>query len=219
MAHETPTVQARTRDRVGSRYAKRLRQGGRLPAIIYGHKIDPVAISVDEREILGLLHDGNHLFSIQIEGANQPETCLVRDLQFGYLGDNVVHLDFTRVDLDEEVTVHVHIRYVGEPEAAKEPGAVLNHDLTELEIVCKAGAIPDEIVVDLSNLEDSLLVSEIALPEGVRTELPEDTVLSHISYVEEEAEGEEITVAGEAEPELITEHKEDEDEAEDEEES
>lgn len=204
--HETPTLTAQQRDRIGSRYAKRLRQQGRLPAVIYGHQQDPVSIHVDEKETVALLEHGSHLVNVQL--ANGPsETCLVKELQFGYLGDNVIHVDLARVSLDEEVEVSVHLRFTGEPAAAKKPGAVLTHSITELEVICKASDIPDEIVVPIGAMEDVLTVGQIALPPGVRTELNPDTPVSMITFIEEEVAAEAAEVVGEAEPEVITERK------------
>jgi large subunit ribosomal protein L25 len=210
MAHDTPTINAVPRDRTGSRFAKRLRDAGRLPAIIYGHQIDPQAVSVDEKEVLTHLGHGTHVFFVNIEGA-ATETCLVKDLQFGYLGDNVIHVDFARVDLDEEVEVNVRLHFVGAPKAAIKPGAVVNHPLNELEVICKVNAIPDEIRVDASKtVEDMLTVGEIELPPGVRTEVDPETPVLVVSIIaEEEAAGEAAEVAGveSAEPEVITEAK------------
>lgn len=206
MSHETPTVTAEFRDRLGTRYAQRLRKQGRLPAVIYGHGADPVAISVDEKEVITHLHHGAHVMNMEVKGG-EKQTCLVKDIQFGYLGDNVIHLDLTRVDLDEEVTVNIHLHFVGEPKAAKEPGAVIGHPLTELEIICKVSEIPDEIKVDLSNLEDAITVGELTLPAGVRTEIDPDTPVAQITFVAEEADaGEAAEIGGdEAEPEVISE--------------
>ncbi len=106
-------------------------------------------VSVDDKEMLRHLRHGAHVLNLDIEGSGS-ETCLVKDLQFGYLGDDVIHVDFARVDLDEEVTVNVHLHFVGESEAARKPGSILSHDLTELEVICKVNAIPEEIRVDLS---------------------------------------------------------------------
>lgn len=209
MSHETPTVKASLRDRIGTRYAQRLRRDGRLPAVIYGHKIDPVAVSVDAKEALTYLHHGWHVFNLDIDGTT--ETCLVKDLQFGYLGDDVIHIDFARVDLDEEVTVNVQLIFKGEPAAAKEPGAVLMTELTQLEVRCKVNAIPDEIEVDLSEMEQSFNVSEIKMPAGVVPVDDPEALVAHITFVAEEAEGEEAEVVGEEdEPEVISESKEDE---------
>lgn len=209
MKQETPSIKATPRQQTGTRPSQQLRKDGRLPGIIYGHKRDPFAISMDEREVLTLLHHGAHLIKVDIEGG-KTETCLVKDLQFGYLGDNVIHIDFTRIKLDEKVHVIVHLTFVGEPPSMKKTGAILNHDLTDLEVVCKANAIPEEIKVDLSNMQDMLTVADIELPSGVRAAVKPETPVARIYFArEEEPEAEEVEVAAEAEkePEVITEAK------------
>lgn len=210
MKHETPTISAQLRDRLGTRYAQRLRKQGRLPGVIYGHKIDPVHVSVDEKEVLTHLHHGAHVLNVNVENG-QPQTCLVKDIQFGYLGDNVVHLDLTRVDLDEEVTVHVHLKFTGQAKTAA-AGAVMSTPISELEVICRVTDIPEEIRVDLSKMEDVFTVGDLELPEGVRTELDADTPIAVLSYVAEAEEGEAVEVEGAAEPEVITEGKAEEDE-------
>lgn len=209
--HETPNITAEKRERVGTRYARRLRNSGRLPAVIYGHGEGAVAVSFDEKEALDLLHDGHHVLNVSM-GNGDSQTCLVKDLQFGFLGDNVIHVDLARVDLDEEVHVNIPIHFLGEPEAAKEPGAILAHDITSLEVICKVSAIPDEIAVDISNLEQSITVEELDLPPGVRTEVDPATPVAHIGFVAEVEEvGEEADIElGEEEPEVITEGRADE---------
>ena len=202
MSHETPTLQARRRERVGSRYARRLRSSGQLPAVIYGHETEPLSISVDAKAALSYLHDGAHVINVDIDG-QQQQTCLVKALQFGYLGDDVIHIDFTRVNLDEEVDVNMTITYKGEPAAARASGAVIMTEITELSIRCKVNAIPDELVVDLSDMERAFTIADIPLPPGVKAVDDPETVVAHITFVAEEAEGEEAEVAGEAEPEVI----------------
>jgi large subunit ribosomal protein L25 len=211
MKHQAPTVEAQRREKVGSVYARRLRKAGRLPAVIYGHKQEPVPITVDEGEILTHLRHGTHVLTIDVEGA-RPQTCLVKDLQFGYLGDNVIHVDFARVDLEEEVNVHVHLRFVGEPHAASRGGAILNHDLTDLVVICRVNEIPEEIKVDMTAMGEGLLltVGDLELPPGIQASVPPDTPVAHVSFVkrEEEVVGEEAEVPAEAgEPEVITEAK------------
>lgn len=210
MAYDTPTITAQTRERTGSRFSQRLRKSGRLPAVIYGHKSDPVSISVDEKEMLFHLHNGSHVVNVTVEGG-KTETCLVKDLQFGFLGDNVIHLDLARVDLDEEVHVQVHLRFTGSSTEAKKAGAIISHPITELEVVCKVNAIPEDIKVDTSQMEGTTFtVGEIELPAGVRTEVKPDTPVMTISFIhEEEAVGEEVEVGGDetAEPEVITDTK------------
>ena len=210
MAHETPTITAQTRERTGTRFSQRLRKAGRLPAVIYGHKSDPVSISLDEKEILLHLHHGSHVVNVTIEGG-KTETCLVKELQFGYLGDNIIHLDLARVDLDEEVHVQVHLNFIGKSTEAQKVGAIVSHPITELEVICKVSAIPGEIKVDSSKMEGTIFtVGDIELPSSVRTEVKPDTPILTISFIhEEEAVGEEVEVAAEttSEPEVITENK------------
>ena len=217
MKHETPKIDALTRDKIGTAYARRLRKAGRLPAVIYGHKKDPIAVSVNTKEILLHLHQGAHVLEVDVAGSGS-QTVLVKDLQFGYLGDNVVHIDFARVDLEEEVNVQVTLNFTGEPLAAAQTGAILSHDLTSLEVVCRVSQIPEEIKVDLTWMGEGTLltVGQIELPTGVRTPMTPDTPVSHISFVkkEEEVVGEEVEVVeGTGEPEVITETKAEEGEA------
>ncbi len=217
MKHETPKIEAERREKVGTVYAQRLRKAGRLPAIIYGHKKDPVAVSIDEREILIHLHHGTHVLDIAVKGGGS-ETVLVKDLQFGYLGDNVLHVDFARVDLEEEVTVLVNLAFSGTPHAAAQSGAILSHDMTSLEVVCRVSAIPGEIPVDLTIMGEGtvITVAEIELPTGVRAAVEPNAVVTHISFVkkEEEVVGEEAEVTPEgSEPEVITEAKPEDDNA------
>lgn len=203
MTHQTPSVPAEPRERVGTRYAQRLRNSGRLPAVVYGHKQDPVSVSVDQKSMLQHLQHGNRVFELAITGG-VTETVLVKDLQFGYLGDNVVHIDFARVNLNEEVTVNVHLHFVGTPAAAMKPGAVVQTDHVEIPITTTVARIPEEIRVDLSKMEGTVLTAgEIILPEGaVLAEDPGTPIIS-ISVVAEEAEGEEVELGGDETPERI----------------
>ncbi len=211
MTHETPRIEAERREKVGTTYARRLRKAGRLPAVIYGHKKDPVAVSVDEKQMLIILHQGAHVLDMDMVGG-ATETVLVKDLQFGFLGDNVVHIDFARVDLEEEVTVQVNIVFVGQPHAAAQAGSILGHDQTSLEVICRVNAIPEEIKADLALMGEGTLltVGDLTLPPGVRAAAEPDTPVSHITFVkkEEEAVGEEVEVVADGEePEVITEAK------------
>ena len=212
MAYETPTIVASRRERTGSRYAQRLRKDGRLPAVIYGHKTDPVAVSIDQKEILTYVQHGTHVMKVDIEGG-PTETCLVKDLQYGYLGDNVVHVDFARVNLKEEVTVRVHLDFVGTPEEVHHAGAILNHNHTELTVTCKVSDIPESIRVDQTKMEGmQLTAGEIELPPGLKLGEDEHTIIVSITFVkrlDEPGEEAELETA-EGEPEVITEAKADE---------
>ncbi len=187
MSHETPTLAAELRQRHGSRYSQRLRKAGRLPAVVYGHGSDPVSISLDAKATLKHLHHGNHVFNVEIDGEN-AETCLVKDLQFGYLGDNVIHVDLARVKLDEKVTVRVHLDLVGELQNAKLAGAIVVHDHSEIEVECAVRDIPESIRVELDDYKQSITVGELVLPEGTVAITPEATMIIHVQIAAEEEE-------------------------------
>ena len=204
MSKTTPTLKAAPRERLGSRYAKRLRTSGKLPAVLYGHGSAPMSITLDEKETVTSLKAGAHVVKLAMEGGS-TETCLVKDLQFGWLGDNVIHVDLARVDLDEVVTVKVRLQFVGTPESAKKPGAVLTHDVTELDIKCKVRDIPGDIRVDLAGVKtDVYTVSEFKLPAGLTAVTDPHAALSRVVIVAEEAEGEAAAPGAAAEPEVLT---------------
>jgi large subunit ribosomal protein L25 len=204
MSKSTPTLVAQTRQRLGSRYTKRLRASGKLPAILYGHGSQPLPLELDAKETIHNLKHGAHVLNIALEGG-QTETCLVKDLQFGWMGDDVIHVDLARVNLDEVVKVKVHLNYFGQPEAAKKPGAVLTHDVTELEVSCKVRDIPEEIRIDLTHMKGELLtVGEFKLPAGLTAVTDSHSALARVIIVQEEVAAEAAAPTAAAEPEVLT---------------
>jgi large subunit ribosomal protein L25 len=217
MANTRPVLEGEQRERTGTKYATRLRRQGKMPAVIYGHGQDPAHVALDAEAVHDALHDGAHLLDLNISGG-KAETVLIKDIQFDFLGDNVIHIDLARVDLSEEVTVNVSIELEGEDAAPglKEDGALLQQPTTDLEVRCRADQIPDKVTVDISALEagQAITVSDLTLPAGVKAETDEDTVIASISIVSEEemdALDEATADTGtSAEPEVITERHEDE---------
>src|ERR1700722_20352014 len=98
-------VTAETRTQLGSRANKRLRDSGKLPGVIYGHKLSVVPITLPKKEVVRYLDKGAHLFAVTVEGP--AENVLVKDVQYDHLGSEVLHIDFARVDLNERVEVTV----------------------------------------------------------------------------------------------------------------
>ncbi len=207
MSHEVPVLEAQPRERLGSRYTKRLRAVGQMPAVIYGHGGAPVSVAVDEKLILSSLRRGLHVFEVKMAG--KSETCLVKDLQFGWMGDNVIHVDFSRVNLDEEVTVSVGLNFIGTPESAKRPGSVLTHDISELQVRCKVRDIPEAIRIDLTHMAgDIFTVAELKLAAGVVAVSNPHSALARVVVVLEEAAGEAAATTAAAAPEVLTAKKE-----------
>jgi len=198
MAKEVPTIQATTRDRLGSRYSKRLRAAGRLPAVIYGHGSEPLSVHVDEKLTIGALKRGLHVLNLEIEGKG-AETCLVKDLQFGFLGDNVIHMDLARVNLDEVVNVAVSFEFYGAPDAAKRSGVVIVNELNDIHVICKVRDIPEHIRIDLTTMHaDTFTAGNLKLPAGVVIAGDPHAVIVRVQIVKEEASGEAATPAAAA---------------------
>jgi len=209
MGHETPTITVAKRERTGTRYAKRLRDAGRLPAVIYGGGGEPTHVSLDAIEAIDHLRTGVHVMEVSVDG-DDTNTCLIKELQFGHLGDDLVHIDFARVDLDQYVTVNVPVNLTGTAAGTKQEGAMLVVIRSEIEVRCKVRDIPSEITANISEMMDAITVGELALPAGVEALLDPEKHIAHIAIkAEEEVEetdAEAIEVdTDEAEPEVITE--------------
>jgi large subunit ribosomal protein L25 len=206
---DIPQLASENREKLGSRYAIRLRETGRLPGVVYGHGQDPVHIHIDAKELDELIHHSAQLVEVQLDGKAEP--CLIKDVQYDYLDSTPVHVDFARVNLDEEVEVEVELSLTGEPVGLKTEGAVLDQQLFALEVRCKANNIPEIIEHDVSAMEagDAISVEDITLPQGVEAVSDAETTVAIIS-VQEEVEIDTDSDDDAAEPEVIghTDHDE-----------
>jgi large subunit ribosomal protein L25 len=169
---ETLNLSAETRDRAGKGASRVLRREGRTPAVIYGGNEEPVAIHLEEKALnkaLGTGHFFNSIVEITV-GGNTVRT-LPKDVAFHPVTDRPLHADFLRVSKNAEVHVNVPVVFANEEKSpGLKKGGVLNIVRHELEMVCAAGSIPDDIVVDVSGYEvgDSIHISAVTLPNGVK---------------------------------------------------
>lgn len=202
------TLKAQRRERLGSRYAKRDRSAGKLPAVLYGHGQPPVSIALEAKEALRYFHQGEKVFTIELSGEGKGQTVILKDLQFDYLGTNVVHVDLARVDLDEEITANVHVNLVGEAIGMKKAGAILTHPVTQIAIRCTVRTLPDHIDVEITNLDmnQEIKARDVKLTGNFKLASDPDAILAAISEVKEEVVvAEAAAVEGAAAgPEVIT---------------
>lgn len=207
MHAQTPVLDATKRDRLGSRYTQRLRDQGRLPAVVYGHKEQPVAVALDAREALAHIHKGEKVFQLRVEGAD-AQTVLLKDVQFDYLGTRIIHCDLARVSLSDRVTVRVPVRLIGEAPGLKHAGAILMHPTAELEIECVVTDIPDFVEVELATLDlgHAITAAEVRLPMSTMKLKTDGHAIVAQVIIQQEIKTEEQAVveAGPAEPEVIT---------------
>jgi large subunit ribosomal protein L25 len=170
---EQLTLSAETRERAGKGASRAMRREGRVPAVIYGQKQDPISIHVEEKVLAKMLSTGHFMNSVVMidVGGNATRT-LPKDVQFHPVTDRPVHVDFFRIGEHSEVHVEVPIRFFNE-EASRglKRGGVLNAVRHQLELICDAAEIPDEVAIDLAGLDigDSLHISNVQLPQGARS--------------------------------------------------
>lgn len=191
-------VQRRTDSGKGA--ARRLRREGKVPAVVYGRKTGNVYLAVDASALNRLLAGGGAtaLVDLIIDG-NQTQTALIREVQRQPDRDDVLHVDFHAVEMDQEVEVQVPVVLVGEDQRESD-GGIVTQLLRELAVTCLPADIPERIEADVSGLRvgDSLLVSDLVVPPGVTVNTPaEEVVVSVVASKAVAAEAEEAEAAGE----------------------
>jgi len=193
-------LKAESRKTLGSRGNRRLRESGIIPAVVYGHHQDVIPVQLGGKELSHHLNHGVHVFNLDLEG--KTESVLVKDVQFDTFGNEVIHVDFARVDLTERVEVSVSIELKGDPIGEKD-GGVLQQILNELDIEVVVTEIPDVITVDVSGLakDQSIHVSDLKLAPGITVLTDAEQLVCKVEEVQEAAPAEEGEAA--AEPEVI----------------
>jgi large subunit ribosomal protein L25 len=172
MSHASYELKAELRERVGKGSSRELRRNGRIPAVIYGDKQEPLSISLPNKEVTLKIHAGGFMTTVAtIDVDGKKISVLPKDYQLDPVRDFTMHVDFLRVGAGTEVNVEVPVHFVNE---AKSPGikvgGVLNIVRHEVELHCPADAIPEFLTVDLTGAKigDSLHISHVKLPAGAR---------------------------------------------------
>jgi len=207
---------------VTGKHVHALRRAGQLPAVIYGHNVEPVVISLEAHEaslVLGKLTSSS-LITIDVDGKEYPS--LVREKQINYVKRNLIHVDFQVVSLTEKIRANVGILLTGASLAVKDFNAMLINGLTELEVEAFPQDLPERVVVDIAALlkiGDAIHVKDIVLPENVTVmSSPDEMVVLATAPAKEEVEEvvtpEEVIVEEGAEPEVIEKGKKEEEEEE-----
>ena len=208
---EVIDLQAEVRTEHGSQSAKRIRRGDvrknvppKIPGILYGHKEEVVALTVTHDDLWRAVRHNVRVVDLKIKG--KTEKCLIKELQWDALGKDILHVDFNRVSVDERIRVTVPIQIKGTAPGIA-AGGVLNQSLHTVEIECLAIAVPDAIRVNVHELQldQSIHVREIQVPEGIKVFTDPDAIVVQITKPLEEAPAPAAAapVEGPAEPELI----------------
>ena len=164
---QKPKLKSRVRVGAGKEGAKRLRTQGEIPAILYGHKREPVSLAVSQKEIWHILHTATSehmILSLDVEGSKEDSILtLVRDIQHHPVSGDVLHLDLQRISADEKLHIGVPIELAGVSKGVKEEGGVLDHGIREVTLNVKPMEIPEKVSIDISLLEigQSVHVSDL----------------------------------------------------------
>jgi large subunit ribosomal protein L25 len=208
------------REGTGKGVNRKLRAAGRVPAVLYGHGMEPVSLSVDSRELVHVFHTGagtNVLVDLVVDGTDH--LAMAREIQRDHIRGRYVHVDFLEVRRDEKITISVPIKVVGDSVGVK-AGGVVEHHLWDLQVECLPTNVPEAVEADISSLEigSSLKVADLVAPEGTtiltgpdesvvavqqpqaRIELEEAEAAAAAAAEGEAAEGAEGEGAAEGEP-------------------
>jgi large subunit ribosomal protein L25 len=200
---EQLTLPAEARDRAGKGASRALRRDGRVPAVVYGEKKEPLSIHVEEKLLSKMLSTGHFMNSVvMIDYKGKAHRTLPKAVDFHPVSSRPIHVDFLRIGEHTKVTVAVPVRFDDEDDApGLTRGGVLNVVQHELELTCDAAHIPNEIHISLAGLEigDSIHISEVKLPDGVTPANAEEdfTVATIVAPSAMKAEEEEAAPEGE----------------------
>ncbi len=181
----TYELTATVREKVGKGAARSTRRQGLIPAVIYGGNKPPIAISLPGQELFLKIHGGGFyttLASIAVDG--ETIQAIPRDYQLDPVSDKPLHVDFMRVAPDSFITIEIPVQFVNESQAPGiKRGGVLNVVRHRISVVCRADAIPERVVADLTGLDinDSLHISAIPMPEGVRPTIKRDFTVATVA--------------------------------------
>jgi large subunit ribosomal protein L25 len=210
-------INAQRREAFGKNAARRIRQEGMVPAILYGPQTDAVALTLDKKDIFSILKSEsgeNTLFKVTVD--SETRDAMIKDYQVDPVSDELIHVDLIQIVMDKAIRVAVPVTLVGEAEGVKTEGGFVDFVSREIEIECLPRDIPEQIQVDISalHLHQSLKVEDITAPEGTAfADDPEMVVVMIQAPTKEEEkvveEEEEVMAEGE-EPEVIKKEKDEE---------
>ena len=182
----TITLKALKREGTGKGVARKLRQEGRVPAVLYGRELGTMHLSLDTHEAENLFHSistENTIVDLKVEGVGELFQTLVREIQSHPFKSSLIHVDFLRIQAGVAVDVEVPLRLIGDPVGVKNSGGVLEQVLNELPVKCIPSKIPELIEVDVSELDinDSLHVYDLELDEDITITVDEGRTICAVA--------------------------------------
>ena len=194
-------LQVELRETRGRRSAERLRKAGVVPAVLYGHGRQNVALSVPAGPLHAMVQQGSRMVTL---AGGVEESAFIREVQWDTWGTHLLHVDFNRVSADEKLEVAVTIELRGEAPGAK-AGGVVTQSVHEVRLECPAGSIPNRLRVNINGLEldASISIADLQLPEGATVIGDQSTVVVNCAEPAAELEEPEAGEAAAEEPEVL----------------
>jgi large subunit ribosomal protein L25 len=192
-------LHAETGRRAGSSDSRRLRAEGKIPAVVYGHGMDPISVSVDRRELRQALSGGagmNTILDLTVDGDVYPS--LIKDVQRHPVRRSVEHIDFIQVNLNEEIVVSIPIHLEGEAKDVAQHNGLVDLTMQELEVRTTPRNIPDGVTIDITDMtmDTVIRVEDLPLPDGVTAEAdPEAPVVTVLTMRTPVLDAEEEAIA------------------------
>jgi len=200
---EISQIAVERRSAKGGNQVARLREEGKVPAVLYGGDSGSVDLTVQEREVQQHVRQHQKVFKLTMEGKEQA--IFLKDVQWDCLTDRPLHVDFLRIDLSQELHVNVELMFLGHPVGISK-GSRLVKDMTEIKVKCLPEKIPELVELRIGHLDlgDRVTAGDLELPDGVSLDMDGETSICHLPG-EEELAREEAAAAAEAAAEAATE--------------
>jgi len=209
-------LEAELREGKGRARAKDLRDSGYLPSVVYSHGKDALSIKFSKSALLKLVHQHrleSSIINIKIKDEKKAKArpCLIKEIQYDPVHEDIIHVDFNEISLTEAIKVNVPVETKGESVGVKQEGGSLEHLLWEIEVECLPTNIPKNIEVDITALKlgEAIHIKDIVFPSGVKPLNDPAAIVLHVAApMKEEAPAEAIEGEAKQEPEVIKEKKE-----------
>lgn len=207
-------IEVETRQEKGSNASRRLRNEGKVPAVVYGSNLDSAAITVNRRRVIELLQEAggeNAIFLLTL--GKEKRHAMIREMQVDPITNRIEHIDFQRIDMSEKVTVEIQVELVGTPVGVKQDGGLVDFITRTVSVECLPTDIPTELELDISALHigQHLEAKDLTMPDKVQLVEDEDKVIvavaaPRLAEEDEEAEGDEgeaLLEKEEEEPDVV----------------
>jgi len=175
-------LKAQAREITGKK-VKKLRAAGEIPAVLYGHAIKPMNLSVSAKDFNKIFSEAGETSLVSLTLGGKKHNVLIHDFEKDPLSSEILHVDFYEVKMDEKIKTKVRLKFIGESAAVKNDNGIFIHALSEVEVEALPQDLPKEILVDISSLktfEDKIKVADLKTPGAVKILAHEEEIVATV---------------------------------------